>query len=85
MALQKDYSRSIALRCLTCGAIYAFETDVKTGSITCHKCNRIYLGGKEELIHLNESLIENEKEQIIYEVKDDIKKELQKVFKKFKF
>ena len=57
MALKDDYSRSIALRCMTCGATYAFETDDKTGYITCRKCNRVYRGGEEELAHLNEEMI----------------------------
>ena len=74
MGIKDDYSRSIALRCMTCGATYAFETDDKTGYITCHKCNRVYRGGEEELIRLNEALIEDEKGQLIEEVQKDIEK-----------
>ncbi len=84
MALKDDYSRSIALRCMTCGATYAFETDEKTGFVTCHKCNRVYRGGEDELIHLNEALIDDEKEQFVEEVKRDIEKEFQKMFKNIK-
>lgn len=61
-----DYSRLVALRCMTCGATYAFETDKKTGK----KCNRVYRGGEDELVHLNMTLIEDEKEQLIDEVKN---------------
>ena len=50
MALKNDYTRSVALRCMTCGASYAFETDEKTGYVTCQKCNRVYRGGEEELL-----------------------------------
>lgn len=84
MALKNDYSRSVALRCMTCGASYAFEPDKKTGYVTCLKCNRVYLGGEEELVRLNESLIEDEKEQLLEEVQKDVEKELQKMFKNFK-
>ncbi len=82
--MKEDYSQSIALRCKTCGAAYAFETDEKTGYITCRKCNRVYRGGKEELIRLNESLINDEQEQLVQEVTKDIEKELQKLFKNIK-
>lgn len=84
MALKDDYLRSIALRCMTCGATYAFETDEKTGFVTCHKCNRVYRGGEDELIHLNEALIDDEKEQFEEKVKRDIEKEFQKMFKNIK-
>lgn len=80
MALKEDYSKQIALRCMTCGATYAFETDEETGCITCQKCNRVYRGGKEELISLNETLIEDEQEQLIDEVRRDMEKEIHKIF-----
>ena len=81
MALKDDYSSSIALRCMTCGATYAFETDEKTGYVTCLKCNRVYRGGEEELIQLNEALIANEQELLVEEVKKDVEKEFKKLFK----
>lgn len=84
MALKNDYSRSVALRCMTCGASYAFETDEETGVVTCRKCNRVYRGGEEELIRLNEALIEDEKELLIKEVQKDVENEFQKMFKNFK-
>ncbi|MGM9752993.1 MAG: hypothetical protein ACI3ZK_02940 [Candidatus Cryptobacteroides sp.] len=84
MALKDNYSRQISLRCMTCGATYAFETDAKTGYVTCHKCNRVYRGGEEELISLNEALIEDEKEQMFEEVRKDVEKEFQKKFKNIK-
>ena len=84
MALKDEYSKQISLRCMTCGATYAFEADEKTGYITCHKCNRVYRGGEEELISLNESLIEEEQQELIDEVQNDVEKELQKMFNKLK-
>lgn len=79
MALKKDYSRSIALRCMTCGATYAFETNEEKGYVVCHKCNRIYMGGYDELVRLNEAVIEDEKEQLVDELRKDVEKELQKM------
>lgn len=84
MALKDNYSKQIALRCMTCGATYAFETNERTGYITCRKCNRVYRGGEEELISLNESLIEDEQQQLIEEVQKDVEKELKKMFKNIK-
>ena len=84
MALKDEYSKQITLRCMTCGATYAFETDEKTGYITCRKCNRVYRGGKGELIGLNEALIDDEQEQLIDEVRKDVEKEFQKMFKNIK-
>ena len=71
----------MALRCMTCGASYAFETDEKTGFVTCRKCNRVYRGGKEELIELNEVLLEDEKALLVEEVRKDVEKEFKKIFK----
>lgn len=84
MVLKDEYSKQIALRCMTCVATYAFQTDEKTGYITCHKCNRVYRGGEEELISLNEALIEDEQQELIDEVQKDVEKELQKMFKNLK-
>lgn len=71
----------MALRCMTCGASYAFEIDEKTGYVTCRKCNRVYRGGKEELVELNEVLLEDEKQLLAEEVRQDVEKEFKKVFK----
>ena len=56
----------------------------KTGYITCRKCNRVYRGGEEELVHLNKTLIADEQEQLVEEVTKDVEKELQKMFKNIK-
>lgn len=81
MAIKHEYVKTISLRCMTCGASYAFEVDDLTGYVICHKCNRVYYGGEEELIDLNQALIEDEKELIVEEVKNDIAKEFMKMFK----
>lgn len=84
MALKNEYTKQIALRCMTCGATYAFETDEKTRYVICKKCNRVYRGGEDELVRLNEALIEDEQQQLIDEVQKDVEKELQKIFKNIK-
>lgn len=81
MVLEENYSRQISLRCMTCGATYAFETDIKTGYVTCHKCNRVYRGGEEELVRLNEELIDDEKGMLFGEVQKDLEKEFKNAFK----
>lgn len=80
MALKDNYHRTVSLRCMTCGATYAFKTDEKTGYITCLKCNRIYRGGEDELVTLNEALIDEEQNMLIEEVQKDIEKEIHKMF-----
>lgn len=81
MGLKSEYSRLVALRCMTCGASYAFETDMKTGYVTCQKCNRVYRGGKEELIELNKILLEDEKNLLVEVVRKDVEEEFKKIFK----
>lgn len=81
MSFKDNYSTKISLRCMTCGATYAFETDEKTGEITCHKCNRVYKGGYKELVQLNEAFIEEEKERLLSEVGNDIENQFRKIFK----
>lgn len=81
MAIKDEYVKTISLRCMTCGASYAFDVDDRTGYVTCHKYNRVYYGGEEELIDLNQALIEDEKELILEEVQNEIAKEFLKMFK----
>ena len=84
MALKKHYEQSIKLQCLTCSADYAFETDEISGIITCRKCGRKYMGGKEELMHVNEKLIKDGQDAMINEVRSDIIKEFKQMFKRIK-
>lgn len=81
MALKDEYGKTISLRCMTCGASYAFEVDDLSGYVVCHKCNRVYYGGEEELIDLNQALIEDEQELLVEELQNDVAKEFMKIFK----
>lgn len=79
--MKKNYSKSIRLQCPTCGSDYSFETNEKNGVITCKKCNRVYYGGEDELIELNQRRIDDEMQQSIEEVQNDVTNELNKIFK----
>ena len=82
--LKKNYNRNVSLQCATCGSTSAFVTDENTGIITCKKCNRVYYGGYDELVKLNEKRIADEFEDVKKEIGKDVQKELQNMLKKFK-
>lgn len=54
--MKNDYSKSITLRCITCGG-EDFEFNEDKSYIKCNLCNREYFGGYDELIELNEESI----------------------------
>lgn len=83
--MKKDYSLEIRLQCITCGADYAFEKDERTGVIRCKKCNRIYYGGAKELEDINLRLVEETKQMLIDEVKNDVVKDINDMFRKAGF
>ena len=74
--MKKTYDKSIQLRCLTCGSDCSFHTDKMTGVVTCLKCNRIYYGGYDELVNLNQRRIDEELQFTIEDVKKDLEKDL---------
>lgn len=82
---KNGYNRIIALQCVTCGADFAFISDESTGIITCQKCNRIYYGGYNELVDLNQKRIDEEIQIMVKDAKEDIEKELVDMFKKAGF
>lgn len=87
--MKKDYSKSIQLRCVVCGSDSDFEYNENKSYIKCHKCNREYLGGYDELVELNRALIdvelEHTKEEIACDVKDELNAMLKKAFKGSKY
>nr|WP_308571652.1 hypothetical protein [uncultured Prevotella sp.] len=83
--MKDNYNKEIRLQCATCGGESSFVKDEKTGVITCKKCNRIYYGGLDELVELNQQRIDDEKQLMIKEVNKEIKKEIKSIFKKLKF
>lgn len=80
--MKQNYNRSIKLVCVTCGSDSTFSTDEQTGIITCKKCNRVYYGGKDELIELNQTLIDKELDVVKNEVKNDLLNDLNAILKK---
>ena len=83
--MKNNYNRSIKLLCITCGSDNSFSIDDVTGVVTCKKCNRIYHGGKEELIELNQNIITKEMKDLQCEFKNDLVKELKNTLKKSGF
>ena len=83
--MKNKFSKSIQLRCVVCGSADDFEFNEDQTYIKCTKCNREYLGGYDELVELNKSLIDEEVEQtkgeIIQEVQDELTAMLKKAFK----
>lgn len=83
--MKQSYDKSIALKCITCGSDCSFETDETTGVVTCKKCNRIYYGGRDELIELNQEMINLELEETKEEITKDLMTDLKGIFKKHGF
>lgn len=80
--MKKDYNKSIRLRCVVCGSYSDFESNEDKTYIKCTKCNREYLGGYNELVELNQSLIDEEIEATKQEIKEDIEKDIHDMLKK---
>ena len=79
--MEKSYDKTIKLRCITCGSDCSFYMDTKTGKVICLKCNRIYYGGYDEVVNMNQRLIDDELQLTVEEVKKDLEKELLKRLK----
>ena len=80
--MKKDYSKSIQLRCVVCGSDSNFEYNEDKSYIKCTKCNREYLGGYDELVELNQSMIAEELEATKAEITADLNKDIHNMFKK---
>lgn len=83
--MKQNYNKHIKLICATCGSSDFFDKNEKTGVITCKKCNRVYNGGYDEIVELNEKNINSEVESMKKEVEQDIIKDLNNMFKKAGF
>ena len=80
--MKKDYSKNIRLRCVVCGSDSDFESNEDKTYIKCTKCNREYLGGYDEVVELNQTLIDEEIEATKQEVKEDLEKDIHDMLKK---
>jgi len=77
--MKNSYDKSVQLLCINCGdAIFEFNKD-KTW-IKCKRCGREYNGGYDELIELNQNensqAIDDFKNEITKDIKDDIRNAL---------
>lgn len=83
--MKQNYNKHIKLICATCGSSDFFDKNEEAGVITCKKCNRVYNGGYDEIVELNEKIISSEVESMKKEVEQDIIKDLNNMFKKAGF
>ena len=83
--MKTNYDKSIKLICATCGSGDFLAKDEESGKITCTKCNRVYHGGYDELVELNQQVIDDEIENMKDEVRQDIVKDTNAMFKKAGF
>jgi len=79
--MKDNYSKSIKLRCITCGDDSSFDSNEDESYIKCNRCGKEYHGGKTELKELNQDLIEKEVGTMTEEVKLDLKEDIEKMFK----
>jgi uncharacterized Zn finger protein (UPF0148 family) len=79
--MKNDYSRSVSMQCSTCGCI-DFEFEDSEGPVRCTGCDRAF--DRQELIRENGERIESHVNEIKSEVISDVRKDLNKMFKKFK-
>ena len=78
--MKTNYDKSIKLICATCGSGDFLAKDEESGKITCTKCNRY-----DELVELNQQVIDDEIENMKDEVRQDIVKDINAMFKKAGF
>ncbi len=79
--MKDNYSRSVSMQCSTCGGS-EFEFGDENGPIRCNGCDRLY--SREELKRENGERIEAELDVMKAEVFADVRKDLGKMFKKFR-
>ena len=83
--MKQNYNKQIKLLCATCGSGDFFVNYEETGGITCKKCNRIWNGGCDEFVELNQQSISSNLENMRQEVQQDLLKDLNSMFKKAGF
>ncbi len=78
--MKDSYNKSIQLHCITCGDSDFEFNEAKTW-IKCNRCGKEYLGGYDELVELNQENINQELEESKEEITKDLKNDLTKMFK----
>jgi uncharacterized Zn finger protein (UPF0148 family) len=83
MSLQ-DHSRSIGLRCSTCGgADFKRDPALEDGPIECATCGRVFT--REELIRENGEITDNAVDELKVDIAADIKAQFRRAFAGSKF
>ncbi|KUY30038.1 hypothetical protein [Elizabethkingia ursingii] len=78
--MNNNYSKSISLRCNTCGET-SFEYNEDKTWIKCNRCSREYHRGYDELVELNQAEIDVELSVMKKEVTEDLKKDFTQMLK----
>lgn len=82
--MKDSYNENVQLRCITCGDTQ-FEYNDDQSWIKCNRCGRVYDGGKDELIELNQETfnvaLEDSKDEIVEDFKKDVTQMFKEAFK----
>ena len=70
--LKDNYDFSVPLRCIVCGSDDCFEFNDDKSFVKCTKCGKEYPGGYDELVSCNEAFIEEAKEEVLDDIKEEI-------------
>lgn len=79
--MKTNYNSQIQLRCTVCGDDSSFDFNEDKTYIKCVKCGKEYHGGYDEVVELNQELIDNELETKIDKIREDLPKDIHKMFK----
>ena len=79
--MKNEYSRSVSMQCSTCGGT-DFEFEDSDGPVRCTGCDRTY--DRQELIRENGERIDPHIDEMKSEIMSDVRKDLSKMFKKFR-
>lgn len=79
--MEDNYKKQIQLRCHVCGDNSSFEFNEEKIYVKCSKCGKEYFDGYNELMVLNQELINGEIENIKQEVSDNLKNDITQMLK----
>jgi len=78
--MKDSYNKNIQLRCISCGDTDFEFNDDKTW-IKCNRCGKEYQGGYDELVELNQENINQELEDTKNEITKDLKDDITQMFR----
>ena len=81
--MKDDYSRSISMKCASCGGTqFEYDDEDESSVIRCAECDRVYT--RDELMRANQARIDAGIEEMKDDVFEDVRKDLSNIFKDFK-